>query len=69
MKMVDDLIIFIKQNKTDKNKIKRLYHILNGKSCEIFEICNNLTHLNEVFYPFKLVISVFVQILELFLKN
>ena len=69
MKMIDHLILFIKQYKTDQNKIKRLYNELNGKSCEIFELCGNLIHLNEVFYPITLVITVFVQILQLFLKN
>lgn len=64
-KMADDFILFIKQNKTNKNQIKRLNGLLNGKLCEI----KKLTHLNEVFYPITQIITVFVQIAHLFLEN
>ena len=58
LKMFDDICKYIKQYKTDKIKIKLLYDILNE---EFFEICK-YQEFNELFYPFKVVISCFFSI-------
>ena len=58
LKMFDIICKYIEQYKTDKIKIKQLYNTLNEKWCEIFEICKN-QEFNELFYPFKVVISCF----------
>ena len=58
LKMFDDICKYIKQYKTDKIKIKLLYDILNE---EFFEICK-YQEFNELFYPFKVVISFFFSI-------
>ena len=68
-KMLYEITMFIKQYKSDPVKIKTLFDELNGKSTEIFEICKNSQHLDEVFYSFSVVISVCVQILQLFFKK
>ena len=58
LKLFDNICKYIKQYKNDKIKIILLYNSLNEKLCEIFEICKN-QEFDELFYPFKLVISFF----------
>ena len=65
LKMFDDICIFIKQNKNDKIKIKKLYNILNY---EFFVLSKN-QEFNEILHPFKLVISFFFSIRLHLLSN
>ena len=65
LKLFDDICIFIKQNKNDKIKIKKLYIILEYE----FFVLSKFQEFNEILHPFKLVISFFFSIRLHLLSN
>ena len=68
LKLFDDICIFIKQNKNDKIKIKKLYIIL---EYEFFVLSKfqEFNEINKILHPFKLVISFFFSIRLHLLSN